>query len=729
MKKILIALILLAFMMALPSVAAQEYCSAPGGGCPATCVSAGVTCSPKSQSIPAPNVPGKELTCIKQKNVGCGFFLEFPPVRGNDCPSDMTHDDAIDGATDCGFLGLGAILGDGKSVCHQTVDVACKVNNKCPAGTKPKAIAEKSCFVSTGQSTNQLLQCCTTSAISNAPIEIDEPIENAQDVLDARNEFATTVQIIDEAEKVILTPGQTFTFTFFAKKDNGEIVTNKTTVKWSLVGNSDAYADSAINADTGELTVGENAHDQFRVKLTQIGGYEKTDFANVTIVNFHDFKIDPPTLQAEVGARILFSAKALQAINNNVLDIPSLWGVEGNALITTPNQGISQTYAVALINAGAEGSNANITAHAGTFDAKSQIRVTGFLQQRVPMQIVLDAGDTDMTVGSQKTLGVLILSTEGIALASSRATFTTSNLNVATVTNQRANVEPGVITAVGAGDVTITVSAGVGAARVSQSVDLHITECEDESTDEAFCQARVNFDVVGPHHQTCVQGIWDNNCTANVCTGESNFQCVVNNAPGRFTCNLDNSHFENCIAVELDTPNAAVDANSLDGAICGVSLLANVRLENPSLRDRIAQLASNPASVAQVEFCKLLGVYSNARECITQPRDTVLSFHFGPDGSSSSSFEIGHWRYEIQDASTGDANLVAISKTNTATGEVIAGVFQGEGAEVGIADPSTHVTIRSIESTLDEDSSVDSLVTFRVTYNSCRYDGVFPDAQ
>lgn len=721
MKKILLLSIFAIILLAVPVVSAQEFCSAPGGGCPSTCLSAGSTCYPKSQSVAAPNVPGKELTCIKQTNVGCGFFLEFPPIKGNECPSGMVHDDVIDGATDCGFLGLGVLLGDSKSICHQNVDVSCKVNAKCPAGTKPKAISEKSCFVSTGQATSQTLQCCNVQSPTTTTPVIEA--QTPQDVLDERDNFANTVLIVDEAQHVILAPGQEYTFTFFAKTKSGEIVTNRTTVEWSLV-DTDNYANSVIDENTGTLVVGSQAHGNFRVKLTQVGGFEKTDFADVTVVNFHDLSVEPATLQAEVGARVLFRAKALEAITNSPIDVPATWSVQGPAIVSNPNEGISQTYSVILINAG---NNANITARAGQFNATSRVGITAFSQDRTPSQIQLDAGNSDMTVGSQRTLGVLILSADGIALASSRASFTSNNSNVVNVTDLRRNpnAAPGVLTAVSAGDAKITVTAGAQGAQVMQSIDVHVVECQEGQTDTAYCAARNNFDVTGPLERVCVSGKWSNTCDPQSCTEESRFACIRNGRVGVFNCNLDTGHFNTttCNEVSLGSANAEGAGSQFNGAICASTTKPTLEL--------LAGLAANPQS-ADLNTCLLVGIYSNAPTCIEKDagKSVTLTYDFGSEGSSSNSFTVGDWAYSISDASTGDVSMVSFTLSNLVSGEVIPSSFVQSGADLPELNSKVHV--ESITVTKDADDTIHASVVVNVEYNKCTYAADFsqtPKAQ
>lgn len=686
----------------LPSsfVKAGETCGAPNAGCPSTCLSAGAACSAKQESIPAPNVPGKQLTCIKQQNVGCGFFLDFPPIKANACPEDFEHDDSIDGATDCGFLGLSAIFGDSKQICHKNIEVQCKTSAKCPPGTKTRPVNEKSCFVSTGGATTQTRQCCYLNPPDRrTQPQLPEDELTIEEVIDERDQFANSI-VINERDQ-IASNGQELQFTIRAINRLGQDVTNTTIVNWSLSGD---YADSEINPQNGVLITCSQCRGTFQVRANQVEGYEKYDSTSVTVINIRNFRIEPQSLRAEAGARVFLYSKAIDAITSSPVDVAATWGTQGPASVVSPNPGTSQNYAVILVNAGEK---ADVLAQVGRLNSKSEITILQPDASRTVNELIAYPETAELTVGRQLAISTLASSAEGIALAVANLRFTSNNPRVATVNRQ------GVVTAVAPGDVKITITAQAA----TKEVSIHVIECRDGSTDTAFCTARHNFDIGGPYERTCTAGKWDNQCKKQTCSEGSKFRCVVNGKVGFLSCNAETGNFAPpCTPLEAGTLNAQITENELSGAICA-------SLTQPS-NELLAQLVTNPAS--GIGTCKLLGLYSNDASCTTR-RSAVLTFTYGAQGSSFNSFTVGEWNYAITSAAFGENPMVSFTLTNVNTQEAIPGSFMQTGSR--LPELTAQVELREVNVETLEDESVQANATLNVQYNQCKYSADFTQVE
>lgn len=334
-----------------------------GSTCPSQCAAAGAVCTAEEQQGAAVTVSGRELTCLKTQNVGCGFKLAWPFIQENECSAGFNHDSEVDGPVDCGFLGLGAILGGSVKQCHVGQQVSCAVNASCPAGYSVKASSQ-----CTSQQSGQVsqLQCCSIGSddVSRTNVSGDDELDS--NVTD----YGEVTQIQIAPPFAVVPLGGQVQFTAIGLTPAGLAVELAEDVLWNienqLLGNlSQSGLFTACANCTGGITMVTAIHGPFRSSVT------------LTVVQVTDYRVEPNNVTIADGGLVLFNATAFNLATSRRQEITSTWQTNGGQILR-PLAG--QQSGVALFSGVGVG-NGSIRATSGVFSANATFNIvsaTGF---------------------------------------------------------------------------------------------------------------------------------------------------------------------------------------------------------------------------------------------------------------------------------------------------------------------------------------------------------------
>ncbi len=656
MKKIVLLSALFVSLMVVVALAgvvsASPVC---GSTCPAACSAAGQLCTPQEQHGSAVTMQGRELSCVKKQNVGCGFKLEWPFVQGNVCPSGFTRDIATDGAEDCGFLGLGAIFGGSVKYCHVSQEVTCSANATCQSGFQVESSSQCS-FQQGGEPI--VNQCCqlgfnTITEVHGGGPQVDTNNSNYSQV--------TSIQIYPDHAVVPL--GGQVQFTVIGVTPAGITVTLTDELVWSMA--SPSYGNLST---TGLFTACANCTGGFSTVWVSHGPLIAS--ASVSVVQITDYRIEPQNVTIAAGGEAILKATALNLATQQRVNVDSTtWSTNVGTLRfpATPNQ--QSGVAVLLVD---EVGNGTIQANAGSgFAANASVRVVsadGFQPSQLivyPLspfrisngqQMALDA---DFFIVARDSNGVFgPLPAGGVSLHFDAP----ADALIATV------LPGGVIKGVGIGQASLNISSGslstivsvmvsgctagttvactsaidVGylAANGTQSKTCAIGGTWESCRDEDTCDNTVGAPVSPP-----VQGVADGKICGNWCdsaAGDLDCTCNPANAAqnlrvcsdsvthcwGTFTCDALTSRYGSCVA-----------SPSCTGALfSGVIPPAGPGLFNGYLCGTTAAIPpfTTPAELAASPYCSSLGTTGAALNSIINPtacqgsKNVSLKFKVNP---------------------------------------------------------------------------------------------------